>query len=280
MSDLPDLDTSQISFIAYFNAIDQGGVQSIDPTEVTNHGNVQSYTLYDNGVQGVYTTATGRDCAFRVKEDGWFVAYLNRYENFNNGENGNQDDVRGPWDLLNNWVDYNSTDDITSNSLERCINALKGELSNSGSVTYSASDVGLYDYRHPSAAGITALSDWGEDYSGSTYSQSPGFQYTSGTTVHWAAAASSVHAAWNDFDNDGGEGDVKFNGTQVAYVDNYNSPDYGYDGPRTNYGSIDLISRGLIPSADTEYTGQTYFRTVGGNYAGAEGTLTCLLVWE
>jgi hypothetical protein len=264
MSDLPDLDSSQISFIAFFNAIDQGGVQSIDPTEVTNHGNVQSYTLYDNGVEGVYTTTTGRDCAFRVKEDGWFVAWFNRYENFNNGQNGNPDNLRGPWDLLNDWVSEDYADDVTQNSLERCINALKGELSNSGSVTYSASDVGLYDYRYSSAAGITVLSSLlHNDDNNGTDSKFPGLQYTSGTTVHWAAAVGTAEFAYDD---GGGRSIVDFNGTNVTSIYNVGK----------HHGAIDLISRGLISNADTEYTGKVEV----GYVSGGDGVLSCLLVWE
>jgi hypothetical protein len=262
MSDLPNLDTSQISFIGYFNAIDQGGVNDIDPTEVTNHGNVQSYTLYDNGVQGVYNTATGRDCAFRVKEDGWFVAWFNRYENFNNGQNENPDDLRGPWDLLNDWRAFRDADDITANSLERAINALKNELSNSSSVSYSASDVGLYDYRYSSAAGITALSQ----ADARDANLSPGLQYTSGTTVHWGAATGVVHTA----DNYNGPGDVNFEATDITYNDSGE-----WDAKR--YGSIDLISRGLIPNADTEYTGDISTATYDSQ---TTGKLSCLLVWE
>jgi hypothetical protein len=277
MADLPDIDTSDVSFIAFFNAIDQGGVQDTDPTEVTSHGNVQSYTLYDNGVEGVYTTVTGRDCAFRVKEDGWFVAWFNRYENYNNGENTNPDDLRGPWDLLNDWADYTGgPDDITTNSLERCINALKNELSNSGSVTYSASDVGLYDYRYSSAAGITGLSYHDIAQNGNNFTNYPGLQYTSGTTVHWAAATSTVHAQY--VSDDGGVCDIDFEGTDITYVHNEDDSNSYAGTAQTHHGNIDLISRGLIPDTDTEYTGSAYHNS--HNAGDIYGNLNCLLVWE
>jgi hypothetical protein len=275
VSDLPDIETGKVSFIAYFNAIDQGGVNDIDPTEVTNHSNVQSYTLYDNGVEGVYNTVTGRNCDFRVKEDGWFVAWFNRDENFNNNSYISADDVRGPWDLLNDWVDHTSADDITANSLERCINALKSELSNSGSVTYSASDVGLYDYRYSSAAGITALSTYHREGSENTSTQqNPGLQYTSGTTVHWAAGIGTVRAdaGFSDLS----EGEVDFNGTDIAYA---NTGDNDYNDTK-DHGGIDLISRGLIPDADTEYTGLVRCEVIIDNEPYAEAVLSCLLVWE
>jgi hypothetical protein len=276
MADLPDIDTSDVSFIAFFNAIDQGGVTDIDPTEVTNHGNVQSYTLYDNGVEGVYTTVTGRDCAFRVKEDGWFAAWFNRYENFDNSENEDPDNVRGPWDLVNDWTDFNTADDITQNSLERCINALKNELSNSGSVTYSASDAGLYDYRNQSAAGITGLSCYNDSTNIATNGdhsyEYPGLQYTSGTTVHWAAGIASGEARHDDFDGYGGSIDIDFENTNIIDADGDD-----YDRDLAVWGGIDLISRGLIPDADTEYTGKVDAQFVEEN---AFGTLNCLLVWE
>jgi hypothetical protein len=210
-----------------------------------------------------------------VKEDGWFVAWLNRYENFNKGEVQNPDDVRGAWDLLNDWADHGSADDITQNSLERCINALKNELSNSGSITYSANDVGLYDYRHSSAAGVTALSAYGSQRLGNgSYALSPGLQYTVGTTVHWAAAASTVLA---EYGSEGEEGriNLSFNGTDINSV---NSENFLED--RKYYGSIDLISRGLIPNANTEYTGTAEFYSEGDYSNIVEGTLSCLLVWE
>lgn len=95
MAELPDIDTSNVSHIAYFNAIDDGGVTTIDPEEVTSAPGIQDYTLYDNGLEGTFNLQETYDdisladstvfpeATFRVKSDGWMVVYLDQYANFN-----------------------------------------------------------------------------------------------------------------------------------------------------------------------------------------------------
>jgi len=282
MSDLPDLDTSQISFLAYFNAIDQGGVQAIDPEEVTSAAGVQSTTLYDNGVEGtidmtphsngfdnVYGTV---DTYFRVKSDGWIVAYLPRGEQFGQEVDTDHDKdettspgypvsrLSGWWRYAPQWMGSGTitgnqyTADGQNHGLARVINALRQELSNSGSISYSASDVGLYNYETEAAAStvLSAVAD--------TNNNPPfGFSYTSSTTLHKAVACWAVT-------DDSGSWVGRFNGTGLVDCTDSNEQEAGV---------IDLLSRGLIPNSGTEYQHEA------PNYDdGAVGVATTFIQWS
>lgn len=198
MADLPDLDTSNISGIAYWNAIDDGGVSDISPDEVLSSGRIISSEYYDNGVQGeidindksnLNTTITGK---FRVKGDGWFVVWLTRGDNFStNDASGSTesvnmpDSVKGWWNMEPAWatLGYGSDDSYAdSNGLSRAINYLQSELSNSGSISFSHSDVGNYNYHHPASV-LTVLSS-GYD----NVSQSGDFSYSDSTELVSAVA--------------------------------------------------------------------------------------------
>jgi hypothetical protein len=243
MATLPDLDTSNISYIAYWNAIDQGGIGSIDPEEVLSDGNINSYTLYDNGIQiDSYSTPTGRNIQARVKTDGWIVAYLDRTENYGTLSGSVQ---RGWWDFANDWTDALNLSSFTNNTLERAIYSLHSQLSNSGSITYNTSDVALYNYEYPDATATTGMAMKTENDN----SKTSGFSYTSSTTIYAGAA---VATAYNN--NTGSNyARAKFEGTKIAEVSD-----------SINYGSIDLVGDGYIPNSGTEYqaTNNTNWATV------------------
>jgi len=173
MADLPDLDTSQVGFIAYWNAIDQGDAAGIEPSEVTSAGRVSEVTSYDNGVEGAYTLRNDRTARFRVKSDGWFVLWMDRTHNLTQ-HNGGRDDhdllfwnsVRyadhGTYDSVGNGV--NPT--LGNNMLVRGINDLQGQLSNSPGITFNQGDVGLHHFEYGNATNTTVLrtSGGGGDY--------------------------------------------------------------------------------------------------------------------
>lgn len=271
MSSLPDINTSGVSFLAYFNAIDQGGAGSISPSEVTTSGRVQNYTLYDNGLSGEFNARNGRTITFRVKTDGWFVAYLDRGDNF--ARNLKNDVPRGSWDIFNDWTYTNSADDFTRNELERCINDLVSELSNSGSVTYNPVDVGLYDYRHPSASVATGLSDYLYMKTQGTNEQTKtvDFQYTDDTNLLYAVATGYAISHYNDFYNTYGNGRTEFNGIVMS--------EHEYDGGEGG-GAIDLLSRGEIPSAGTQYGHLFYAKSSTNNRGGGSGKGNILVIWN
>lgn len=255
MATLPDLDTANIGFCAYWNAIDQGGVGTIDPEEALSDGNINEYTLYDNGWEASsYTSVTGREFKIRAKSDGWFVAYMDRSESFATNA-GNQDNVRGPWDLANNWTNSGNNANFVSNSLSSAIQSAASQLSNWDSITFNHSDVGLYNFEYSSATGITGMSTAASTYE-SNQSDTCGVLYTEGTTVDWAAAFGS------------GNGDapaVDFEGSSV--IDNSGG-----------YGALDLLAAGLIPNAATEY--QMYMQSNAGYQDSASATGCVLFIWE
>jgi len=236
MSDLPDLDTSRISYLRYWNAIDQGGVSSIDPEEVVSQSNVESYTLYDNGVTGYITLPTGRTAEFRVKNDGWFVVYLDRTRNFVQHAS-DPSNARGTWDIANNWTDSTSNEALSSGgSLITRLNDLAQELSNYGSITYTAADVGLYNYEYTDATNLTLFSQIDTGNSGKTVTT--GFIRTSGTTrsehVMWCAGI-----------------DLQY---YSLYVTNDDSGNEWHGTSDTAYTTYDALAGGDFPNADYEYT--------------------------
>lgn len=244
MSELPDLDTGSISYIAFWNAIDDGNVSSIDPEDVTSDGNIAEYTVYDNGVEITkYNSATGRQVHARVKSDGWIMAWIDRTEDF--GNEVDVDLVRGPWDVINSWKTFDSSNaSITNNTLERVVSSLQAELSNSGTINYSAADVGLFNYMNPDNAATTYMTGWYSGTGGST----TGFSYTSETTIDSAVCCGTATSGQN------GEGAaIVCEGTTAAGTQGGNSyyyPGTDYDGHR---GSLDLLQNNLIPNSGTEY---------------------------
>jgi hypothetical protein len=234
MGTLPDLDTGNISYISYWNAIDQGGVGSIDPEEALSNGNIQSYTLYDNGYTLKFQSTTGRTIDMRIKTDGWIVAHIDRSNDYIQSTNSKP---RGRWDIINDWT--NGRDGtITNNSLERAIRSLAGSLDNFGSMTYNSADVGLYNYEYPDSQ-ATTFADISLSTSGSSAGPvSGGLSYTSTTTIYAADAVGSriLKAAGNG-------GTVEFEGTTV-YT--------GYDS-NNFFGSLNITGNGLMPNSGTEY---------------------------
>jgi hypothetical protein len=253
MSKLPDIDTSKVGFIAFWNAIDSGGVSDIDATQVTSDGSIVNYTLYDNGLEGEYSLVNGRTATFRVKEDGWVIAHIDRTED-EGKQTGNADNIRGFWDVID-WTNAsNSTSNIVANALEGAVNSLSSQFSNWGSMSYSASDVGLYNYEYSSATTATNFSMTDSPFEHKS-TKSGYFSYTANTTLE----AVSVSAAANI--PDWCEIHTEFEGT---YLNDYVTNDYS----AKRYGVIDAIAKGLIPNSGTNY-GHTM--TVDANYTGATG---------
>ena len=254
MANLPDLDTSNISFIAYWNAIDQGGVNSISPEEVTSYNRVQEYTIYDNGIEGTSLIppqeenifdGQGREGTFRAKNDGWIIAYIDRREELTQSDSA--DDVQGPWDMVWNWasdVGPGPQDpDVANGNLTRLIENLAGELSNFGSINYSPTDVPLYNYEYSNASTLTGLNAYNDG--GGIF----GFSYTSETNRLWHTVAANGRGL-------GG---------------NLTAPS-GSDICNGDYGAYDMILNSEAPNSGTEYT----LQEVEGN----RSIHTNLILWN
>jgi len=229
MPTLPDLNTSNIGFIGFWNAIKDGGVSHITPSEATSDSNVQSSTSYDNGWEGTYRLANGRTANVRVKYDGWIVLHIDRSNTF---QTGTGSAPRGYWDIIHNWAKGGGpTDTIVNNEFERAIHSLQSNFSNSGNISYNSNQVNLYNYEYTNADYATVFSS-GDSYYGK-YSHpatfSSGIVYTPGTNLHFMSAQAST----------GTDGGVHFGGTGLA--------------GSNNYGSIDALGSLIVSQPATEY---------------------------
>jgi len=275
MAELPDLDTTSIGHIAYWNAIDQGTLADVAPDEVLSAAAVQNSTFYDNGVEGTFQTLTGRNCTFRVKNDGWFVAWFDRTTTYQNTD-GSSTEIAGRHDLANNWTGYGGNSDLTQNSLERAIHTLWNELSNSNNVQYTASDTGLYNYEFPDATTTTLLTaQHGQDSGGGNYGQSytDGFVYTSDTTPYAVDFFFSL-----DRSTDSGiSGESRLVAGGATVFDSANG--YSTSDAAVYYGAYDLWNSNLVPNAETEYevNHSLFSRGSYGQYARDQAGV--LAVW-
>lgn len=202
MANLSDLDTSNIGWIAYWNATEHG-VTEINPTEVLANPNVQSYTQYDNGVEGVIrmTRADGGyvDVNFRVKGDGWFITWLPRYtapetdiiDVLNNWNNAS--DPNGYYNLIWDWTQETANISTTQTLLERAIQSLASYLSNWSAITYAETDVGHYNYDFGNATAVFLDSEQ-ESAANTILYFDGGISFTSGVSLYYARAVACTKA--------------------------------------------------------------------------------------
>lgn len=250
MATLPDIDTSNVSFIAYYNILEaQDGYDSWDPSEVASYGGVSSTTTYDNGLTGSVGIPGGiRTASFRAKDDGWIAVYMT-----GRVEERTKTDLsqpKGEWDFLYNTEQTNRGAQRTSmnpDGLTRVINGMYNQTTISGyaDTSFSAGDVGVYNYWHKgtnvSHGSINANSTGGFDDDSSTASWS----YDSGTNIVYGAA----YGWLNDGQGGGNNGGIGGNNATDTLLSNspsswewhhgsepYRWTDYG-DDPGTNYHS-------------------------------------------
>lgn len=255
MATLPDLDTSQVSNLAYWNVISDGGLAAdlLAPDEVLSSASVSNTIVYDNGVSGDYTLSNGRVAKFRVKSDGWFVVYIDR--TLDRGLNL-PSRPEGPYDIIG-WNEGGiNINPLSQNQLERAINDLFTELSESGGATYNSPDVGLFNYRYPSAVGVTGMS-----FTDSINS------INSSSTANFTVTAETV------FKSGYVTGFFQSPHVYTAYTE--------YNGNRaSNYGDNDILDleyANLIPGTGVE--NDVYMHLEGGNYGELEGMSSVLITW-
>jgi len=218
MADLPDLDTTSIGLLGYWNAIDQGGVPSIDPEEATSAGNLASTTIYDNGFDGQYNGPNGRTFNVRVKSDGWILAWLDTTNETGTGL-GNK--PTGLYDAMNKWAntDYSAnggtySESLLNGSLEQAINELRTEMSNQDLMDYANTEVGYYSFPYPDA---TAMTGFGGSLCTDQGSPTWELQYTAGTDLYYWVGTGYVKTSGNTYS-------VSHNGVTVV---NGSGPEYG-----------------------------------------------------
>lgn len=235
MASLPDLDTTNIAFIGFWNFLDHSSETSLDPSEVLAHKNVESYEKYDNGVQGTMT-AIGhgyRTVEFRVKADGWIMVWFKRSsENYYTNQNPEPSYA----DLISNYR-AGSVDTFPTTTLTRSINALRSQLSNGGTATFNHGDCGHHSYEFPNANTWTMMAEGGRNYG----YLSAGLSYSGSTTRHYHAVLGATN-----YSSANGDDVCKcgFEGVTLAQED-YNSDQ--------STGVVDVLADNLMPASNTVY---------------------------
>jgi len=260
MATLPDLDTSAIGIIAFWNALDHG-VPEIDPTDVLSCPNVDTYEQYDNGIQGTMHLdrhdGSKVSMYFRVKGDGWFITWFPRYS----VPEPDQIDVEGRWsnatdpdgyyNLLWDWTYYSQNINPSQSALERAIYTLAQYLDNWGSITYSESDVGHYSYHFSEAIGMYQDSEREECLdSGTTKYFSGGLSYTSGVSLYYSRAVGVVYFSYASSGNSA-KGKLSFEDLTVVSETTFSS-----GGTHRLEGSINILSE--IASSGVVYRNSGY----------------------
>lgn len=268
MSTLPDLDTANISFIAFWNAIEDGGVPAIDPEEAVSANGVESVDTYDNGWEGDYAIPGGRNARVRVKKDGWIVAYMGRDRNY--GLAGSTEtaasDFYGPFQVMGDWTTPATLASIEQNSLERAINNLWTALSVSADGTYSSQAVGLFNFEYPTATAITVFSD--VSGTGDPGTASGSFMFTDPTTLHVVDAVANVST-------DGGlspdrHATVTFD--TVTMIDTGSDAQY-----HRAFATVDGLGDMIVTDPETDYQ---LTANVVNQDASRGGNISALAVWE
>jgi len=188
MADMPDLDTTNVSFTAYYNVIDNTSVDSINPETAISGSKVVSSTVYDNGVVLEYLNqfsefpvqVTRRDkSTVRIKTDGWVVVTVQTgtegIYDWNNVEtiDGEQNMFRGFYQKVS---DFGT---LSNYAGRKIISDIVSYLDNSSTIEqeYNGSDVGLWNYNSTSATNTTVGAH-------NSSNGSAKLVVTNGTTVH------------------------------------------------------------------------------------------------
>lgn len=149
---IPDLQKSNISWIAYYDATDKTGLSELNNvSDINKSGGTVSTTPYNDGHKITYSTGTGRNCVVRISKQGWISAHFDRTEEYQGySKLGPSNRPRGLHDIVN-WSDNNSEQNLKQNELERAIRDCLGQLdqwSSNISGVYDPSDVNLHNYQY------------------------------------------------------------------------------------------------------------------------------------
>jgi hypothetical protein len=182
---IPELDTTSVSWIAYYDT----GLDSMNAELMAGAGSATKITGYDDGVELNYSGPT-RDYTIRGSDNGWVTAHMDRTENYATNQ-GSPDGINGVHDIVD-WTDPNSESSIKNNVLERSIYNCLQELDKWSSISYSDTDVGLYNYQYKSGN----VSLFSNQVSGDGR-ETPTFQYTESTDFKVVAVGSAGNTWYN-----------------------------------------------------------------------------------
>lgn len=209
---LPDINTDEVGWIAFWNHLDNGA-SNINPQ--TAGSALDGYDEYSNGIEGyktvTYQWKTDRQVRARVKDDGWLVVWFDRAEQENLDQGKNADNVDGPWDIFTDWSYgdrdnemLNGWDGSGDNALLDLLANLHSALDTSGGATFSRGDVGHYHYLAPGATTLTALHNYNRGTHG-TYDFTPSSSVT--ISKCWVAGVNGYGGGTYDlhWDNTGAD---------------------------------------------------------------------------
>lgn len=270
MANLPDLVTTDIGIIAFWNAHDHravAGVGDANPTDCIP--GFDSYSVYDNGIEGYKALGSGRYFHARVKSDGWMVAWIDRTNTFfypdkEAGDFG-ESAHKGYYDVLWNWFQYTANLSNTETTLSYLIDQLYNQLSNKTDFSFAAADVGHYCYEYPNANVIT-LSDLRVGYI--TATKTGHIQYTTGTTLFYAACLASAYTYY--YTPSYSEAEATFAGNNL--ITKYSEND------KSKYAVADIISNNWMPNPLTDYSSYVY--CYGSTGYKAYSHISLLIIWS
>jgi hypothetical protein len=252
-TNLDDLKTNNVGWIAYYNVLDNTSVTDVSPSEtaslVSDNDNI---SYFDNGVVVNYNGPTRSEYIIRFKNDGWITAHMKRANVNNAGNDGVHDIV--------DWTKYR-TGSLKNNVLERSIKNALSQLSNWSSIQsgYKASEVGLYNYEYETS-NVTLLSEDARDAGDGSYNIQ--FQYTQETNVARAVAAGKAESYDSEY----------------AYVDSITDGSYVVDNSSSSpsFGTLDITDT----LQNTLSAGDAYKIKIGKAYGVYEASVDIVVLWS
>jgi hypothetical protein len=259
---LPDLDTSNIGFIAFWNALDQGGAPDIDPA--TAEGAFSTTQEYSNGIDGSYLLTTAavdnREIKGRIKDDGWIIVWLDRsFDEATRVSSGST--LNGPYDIVTDWGANNAGDWTSNFALADAINDIRNSLSTSTS--FNRGGVGVYNFNYEPATDFTIVSD--EISSGTNT-----FDFTPSVNNLYQVAVCGASRELDVYAGNEGRADFAVNQENVPIA-------RAVVGEGSEIGARDPLSRNEVSVGET-ITCQLEGRTdIDGTY---RSSLNIIITWD
>jgi hypothetical protein len=154
MSTLPDLESENVGMCAFWNAVDQSTLDSINPSSAATASNANTTEVYDNGVQGEWDLEGNSNVGgYRVKSDGWIIVWVTSDDNAVYGIDDSS--VTGQVDMIEAWDNVGGG--TSTDALTQGINDLASNLDQWATIQpyYNAGDIGFYSFDFTNANGYT-----------------------------------------------------------------------------------------------------------------------------